>query len=402
LSASPIQGREEGMTASTALPEMVVVIDDDYAMRLSCRKILAKMGLRAETFEDGARGLEGLATVKPDMVIVDLKMPGVSGIEVISRVHEIDPQIVIVVITGYATIDTAVQAMQCGAYDFLPKPFLPDELRLIVNRGLERRRLALDAQRHEVERTMLKRRFVTFVSHQLRTPLVAIHQYLDVLNHLDATGDAQARRQEWTERCLTRIQELQTLIADWLTLAQVEGGTLFKERVKVDLCHIIPGILQTYQQTAALEKVSLEARLPDDPLLVSGDRNCLTVLFDNLITNAIKYNKTGGTVTVSGSLSDGEVIIAVADTGIGIPEKYRPFLFEEFFRVKDDAVKGTAGTGLGLHISRKIVSEMGGTIHVESVAGAGSTFWVRLPAWREPESIGSQNHAEPETYIDGR
>ncbi|MGO9255487.1 MAG: ATP-binding protein [Bryobacteraceae bacterium] len=384
-------------------PERVVVIDDDYAIRLSCGKILAKMGLPAETFEDGARGLAAVAAAKPAMVIVDLKMPGISGMEVVSRVHEIDSQIIIVVITGYATIDTAVQAMKCGAYDFLPKPFSPDELRLIVNRGLERRRLALESQRHEVEQTMLKRRFVTFVSHQLRTPLVAIHQYLDVLKHLDQTADDPVRRQEWLDRCLTRIEELQNLIADWLTLARVEGGTLIRERVKVDLKRIIGEILKTYLGTAAAETVSLEARLPDDCLFVCGDRNCLSVLFDNLITNAIKYNKAGGRVTVSGAQSHGEVVIAVADTGIGIPEKYRPFLFDEFFRVKDDGAKNTAGTGLGLHISKRIVSEMGGTIEVASELGAGSTFRVHLPAWSQPEAaVGSQNDAEQEAIIDCR
>ena len=389
--------------SESAAPETVIVIDDDYAMRLSCGKILAKMGLRAETFEDGARGLDGVTTLKPDMVIVDLKMPGLSGMEVISRVHDIDPQIVIVVITGYATIDTAVQAMKCGAYDFLPKPFSPEELRLIVNRGLERRRLALESKRYEIEQTMLKRRFVTFVSHQLRTPLVAIHQYLEVLKHLDQNGDVPARRQEWLNRCLTRIEELQNLITDWLTLARVEGGTLFKERVKVDLNHIIRDILTTYEEAAAAEKVSLEAHLADGCLFVGGDRNCLSVLFDNLITNAVKYNRPGGTVTITGTESQGEVVLSVMDTGIGIPEKYRPFLFDEFFRVKDEGAKKTEGTGLGLHICKKIVSEMGGTITVESEVGAGSTFWVRLPAWREPdEPVGGQNDAGREANIDCR
>ena len=385
-------------------PEMVVVIDDDYTMRLSCGKILTKMGLRAEIFEDGARGLDGVATAKPAMVIVDLKMPGISGMEVISRVHEIDPQIVIVVITGYATIDTAVEAVRRGAYDFLPKPFSPDELRLIVNRGLERRRLALQSQQHEIEQTMLKRRFVTFVSHQLRTPLVAIHQYLDVLKHLEQEDDVpRFRRREWLDRCLTRIEELQHLITDWLTLARVEGGTLSKERIKVDLSAVISDILKAYEQTASDKSVSLEAHLPDDCLTVWGDRNCLNVLFDNLITNAIKYNKPGGKVTVSGSQSRGEVVVAVADSGVGIPEEYLPFLFEEFFRVKDESAKKTVGTGLGLHICKKIVSEMGGTIDVQSETGVGSTFCVRLPAWREPEAaIGGQKDAGQEANIDCR
>jgi signal transduction histidine kinase len=391
---------EERTMSDAAVPEMVVVIDDDYAMRLSCGKILTKMGFRVETFEDGARGLAGIATAKPGMVIVDLKMPGISGMEVIARVHEIDPQIVIVVITGYATIDTAVQAIKCGAYDFLPKPFLPDELRLIVNRGLERRRLALESQRYEIEQTMLKRRFVTFVSHQLRTPLAAVHQYLDVMKNLDQAADDPARRQEWLDRCLIRIEELQNLIADWLTLAQVEGGSLFKERIPVDVIRIIRDILKTYEPAAAAGNVSLETTLPDRGVFLLGDRNCLNVLFDNLITNAIKYNKPGGKVTVSATQARGEVVIAIADTGVGIPEKYLPFLFGEFFRVKEDGLKKTAGTGLGLHISKKIVSEMGGIISVDSQAGVGSTFWVRFPAWRETDEIGNRNDARQEASID--
>jgi len=392
---------EERPIKESARPEIVVVIDDEYPIRLSCEKILTKMGLRAETFEDGACGLDGVARLKPDMVIVDLKMPGISGMEVIGRVHEIDPLIVIIVVTGYATIDTAVEAMKCGGYDFLPKPFSPDELRLIVNRGLERRRLALEAARHELEQTMLKRRFVTFVSHQLRTPLVAIHQYLDVLRNLDETGDTEARRREWLDRCLARIEELQDLIKDWLTLARVEGGTLFKERIRIDLNCLVADILETYEQTAAAAQVSLEAHLPDNHLLVAGDRSCLSVLFDNLITNAIKYNKPGGKVTVSGSESRGEVVIAVADTGIGIAEKYRPFLFEEFFRVKEDGAGKTGGTGLGLHICKQIVSEMGGTIEVASEAGAGSTFTVRMAAWHDPEAeAGSKSDERQEANID--
>jgi len=383
-----------------AAAELVVVIDDEYAMRLSCGKILAKMGLRAETFEDGARGLEGVSKLKPDLVVVDLKMPGISGMEVISRVHRIDPRIVIVVITGYATIDTAVEAMKCGAYDFLPKPFAPDELRLIVNRGLERRRLAQEAQRHEIERAMLTRRFVTFVSHQLRTPLVAVHQYLNVMKQVE---QSPATRLEWIGRCLTRIEELQNLISDWLTLARVESGNLSQERIRVDLSQLIPVIVETYQESAAAERVSLESRMPEGGLPVRGDRNCLTVLFDNLITNAIKYNRPFGKVTVTGSISGGDVVVRVADNGIGIPEKELPYLFGEFFRVKDESARKATGTGLGLHISKKIAAEMGGTIAVESQVGVGSVFSVRLPAAVEAETpLEAQENVGAEKNPDRR
>jgi signal transduction histidine kinase len=371
--------------------ETIIVIDDDYGMRLSCKKILAKEGFRAETFEDGAQGLEGVARLKPDLVLVDLKMPGISGMEVIVRVHEIDPQIVIVVITGYATIDTAVEAMKSGAYDFLPKPFSPDELRLIVNRGLERRRLTLESQRSEMERALLKRRFVTFVSHQLQTPLVAIHQYLSVLKYLGDTEDAAAKKQEWLDRCIKRTEELQDIIKDWLTLAKVEGGYLSGKRVKVDLKRIIPDILKTYEGMAAADNISLEARIPDDACFVRGDPNCLSVLADNLIVNAIKYNKPAGKVTVIVEPTGGEIAVLVTDTGVGIPEKYRPLLFDEFFRVRGEDREKTSGTGLGLPICKKIVSEMGGSIEVESEVDVGSTFRVRLPAYNERAGDDSQN-----------
>jgi two-component system, sensor histidine kinase and response regulator len=361
-------------------PQTIVVIDDDRAIRLSCQKILSKSGFNVETFDNGAHGLEAVARLKPALVVVDLKMPGISGTEVISRIHESDPGIVIIVITGYATIDTAVGAMKLGAYDFLPKPFSPEELRLIVNRGLERRQLALDSHRTEMEREILKHRFITFVSHQLQTPLVAIHQYLDVLNHLGDT-DA-AKRHEWIDRSLKRTEQLQAIIKDWLTLAKVEGGFYSRQRAKVDLRQTVTAIINTYEDSAAAEGVTLEDRLPEDGCPVVGDPNCLSVLFDNLIVNAIKYNKPNGKVTVSADRTADEVVVSVSDTGVGIPEKYRQMLFNEFFRIEE--LKKTTGTGLGLAICKRIVSELGGRISLESEVNVGSTFRVQLLAWQDP------------------
>jgi len=375
--------------------EIIAVIDDDAAIRLSCRKILAKSGFQVETFEDGAQGLEGVARLKAGLVLVDLKMPGLSGMEVVARVHQLDPQIVAVVITGYATVDTAVEAMKAGAYDFLPKPFSPEELRLIVNRGLERRHLALASRRSEMERELLKRRFVTFVSHQLQAPVAAIHQYLSVLKDLEDSEAVAAKRREWLERCLKRAEEIQTLIQDWLTLARLEGQGLARQRVKVDLRPIISGILASYEEMAAAEHVSLAAEMPESACLVRGDPGCLSVLFDNLVINAIKYNKPEGKVIISAEPIGEEVEVAVADTGVGIPPECQRFLFDEFFRVKGEAAKRTPGTGLGLSISKRIVAELGGSIAVESQPEVGSTFRVRLPAWREPASQPEASESSP-------
>ncbi len=358
--------------------DTVVVIDDDYAMRLSCRKILAKLGFHVEAFENGAQGLEGVARLKPALVVVDLKMPGISGMDVIPRVREIDPEIIIIVITGYATIDTAVEAMKSGAYDFLPKPFSPEELRLIVHRGLDRRKLALRSRHAEMERELLKRRFVSFVSHQLKTPLVAVHQYLSVLKHLDDGADP--KRIEWFDRCLARTGEMQAIVHDWLTLAKLEGQCLAQRCVRVDLKEIVAATLAANAEMAAARGVTLESRFPECDCSVRGDPNCVSVLVDNLVVNAIKYNKPGGSVTLTVETAGGEVELAVSDTGVGIPEQYRERLFDEFFRVENADGKD-GGTGLGLAICRKVATELGGGIRVESEVGTGSTFRVRLLAW---------------------
>jgi signal transduction histidine kinase len=257
-------------------------------------------------------------------------------------------------------------------------------LRLIVNRGLERRRLTLETRRCELERELLRRRFITFVSHQLQTPLVAVHQYLDVLKHLGGSPDAERKGQEWVDRCLKRTEEMQNLIRDWLTLAKLEGKCFSGKPERVDLKSAVSVVFQVYEQEAAAEEISLEARVTDEACAIKGDLTCLSVLLDNLVGNAIKYNRRGGRVTVTADLRDGEVEIAVRDSGIGIPEKYRPLLFDEFFRVEGEGARKTSGTGLGLPICRQIVMELGGSIRVESEVGVGSTFWVRLPAWREP------------------
>ena len=359
-------------------PETVVVIDDDRAIRLSCEKILVRSGYEVACFENGALGLEAVADRKPALVLVDLKMPGISGLEVIARVREIDPTAVVIVITGYASIESAVDAMKAGAYDFLPKPFSPDELRLVVGRGLEKRRLVQEARRGELERELLKRRFVTFVSHQLKSPLVAVHQYLEVLKRLGDTDDVRSKREMWLDRCLERTDELTSIIEDWLTLASLEQASFSRTREIVDVRSTIRKLVEGYEGTAAERSVALNADLPASPCPVSGDPTCLAVLFDNLIVNAIRYNRPGGSVTVRAECRPGEVVVSVADTGIGIPESCLPLLFDEFFRVGGRG-EGSSGTGLGLPISRRIATEHGGVIDVQSVEGSGSTFTVRLP-----------------------
>jgi signal transduction histidine kinase len=358
--------------------ERVVVIDDDHAMRLSCKQILAKMGFDVDVFDNGADGLDGVARIKPALIVVDLKMPGIGGMEVIARAHEMDPETIIIVITGYATIGTAVEAMKSGAYDFLPKPFAPDEMRVIVNRALERRQLLRETRQLRDDQEQLRRRFITFVSHQLQSPLSAVHQYLDVLKRLGPATDEEQRAQ-WLDRCLVRTDELQDLIRDWLTLARVEGGSMVRTTESVDLRDVVKVIPERYLDRASGSNITLDVDIPDQACPVLADRTALDVLIDNLVVNAIKYNRPNGRVTVSLEVRGNEIRLEVADTGIGIPAAQREFLFNEFFRVHSDATTDIGGTGLGLAICKRIAGELGASIEVESTEGVGTTFCVALP-----------------------
>ncbi len=370
---------------------LILVIDDDEIMRLSCEQVLKKAGYRVETFGNGRDGIERLGKVRPFLLVVDIKMPELDGFEVISIVRKLDPDLVIVVITGYTTIETAVDAMKAGAYDFLPKPFTPNELRLIVDRGLERWRLTKQAERLRQEKDELERRLVSLVSHQLKTPLIAVKQYLDVLlfSKRDQLGDKTV---EWLTRSQLRLGEMLTLIQDWLALSKIEGACLCDRKATCDLGPVVKEIVEQQRQLPAAAATTINVELVPDLPLLCGDRASVAMLVSNLVDNAVKYNRAGGSVSIRASASGNNVVLQVSDTGIGIPAESIPRLFQEFYRVRTKQTQDITGTGLGLVICKRIVIELGGTIEVTSQEGKGTMFTVRLPA-AETHTEAQRNNA---------
>jgi signal transduction histidine kinase len=358
----------------------VFVIDDDDVMLLTCRRTLEKDGYDVETFGNGLDGIRRIEELRPQLLLVDLKMPELDGLQVIERVRHVDPDVVIAVITGYATISTAVDAMKAGAYDFLPKPFTPDELRLIVNRGHERWRLAAESARLRHEKEEAERRFVTFVSHQLKTPVVAAKQYLDVLLYT-AKDEISPRTREWLTRAQARLDEMLTLIRDWLELARIARGIDAPGELAAasDLRAVITEVVESSQAQAQAAVVTLETDLGANVGLVRGDVVSLATIVSNLVSNGIKYNRVGGRVTVRTSLDGAMAVVEVSDTGIGIADESLPRLFQEFCRVRNDQTRDIPGTGLGLAICKRMVTTLGGSIHVGSKVGEGTTVSVHIP-----------------------
>ncbi|MBM3311288.1 MAG: response regulator, partial [Candidatus Aminicenantes bacterium] len=281
-----------------ALSPLVLVIDDEESMRDSCAQILARMGCRVETAADGEAGLRRAGEARPDAVIVDLKMPGMGGLEVLDAVRTLDPQVVTIVITGYATVDAAVEAMKKGAYDFLPKPFTPDELRLIIGRALERRHLVLEAERLRREKKLLEDNVITLVSHQLRSPLVAVQQYFEVLL-AGMAGGLEEKPRAMIRKASERLTGLMNLINDWLDLAKIDKGGLVGKLRPVALRPLLEKQVEFLTPVASEHGLVLAwGECLENIPPAWGDPASLEQVFSNLLHNAIVYNRPGGRVEV--------------------------------------------------------------------------------------------------------
>lgn len=369
---------------------MVLVIDDEESMRDSCSQILTKSGFQAEIAEDGHTGLQKIKDSKPDLVLIDLKMPGVSGFEVLERAKEIDPNIILVVITGYATVESAVEAMKKGAYDFLPKPFTPEELRIIINRALERRQLALEAESLRIEKKLLEENFITMVSHQLRSPLVAIQQYFEVIL-AGMVGQVEEKQKEMILRARERLDGLLKLISDWLDLAKINRGQIVDKLKPVSLKKVLEKQVEFLKPLAKENEVTVELIPFSGNDLIQGDEETLEQAFANLINNAIRYNKPKGRVKISIKEKGDFLATEIEDTGIGMAKEHLPLIFDQFYRVSRSETQKTKGTGLGLSIAKKIVDAHNGSIQVASELGKGSTFTVFLPKEEEKKTRINKN-----------
>ncbi|WP_252226976.1 sensor histidine kinase [Caldicoprobacter algeriensis] len=218
--------------------------------------------------------------------------------------------------------------------------------------------------------------FVSNASHELKTPLSAIKVLTESLIHMDVDDPSIYR--EFLEDINSEIDRLNAIINDLLTLVKIDTEAEELKQEPVDLVELVHSTLKGLQILAQKKNIRLET-FYDDRLIVSGDAVKLRQVVSNIVDNAIKYTPEGGRVTVEVYKGVENAVVKVSDTGIGIPAKDLPHIFDRFFRVDKARSRATGGTGLGLSIAQKIVLQHGGDIRVVSEEGKGSTFYVELP-----------------------
>jgi two-component system, sensor histidine kinase and response regulator len=370
----------------------ILVIDDETNICEGIKRALRPQGFVVDSAASGQAGLQKIQGGGFGLVLLDVMMPDISGIDLIPAIHQSDPDIICIIITGYATVELAIRAIKQGAYNFLTKPFSVDELTLAVNQGIEHQKLTLESKRLQAaeaearrlidEKTRLeeldkaKRLFFRLMTHELQAPLSAIQSYLQLMLEEYLTPE---QHKEVLQKCIVRLDEEKELIGDLMELGRLQAIGPAPDTAPVQLDEILHKVVGNLESQAVQKNLKLTVEIQEQLPPVNGSPKLFKSLWENLLGNAIKYTLPSGTVTASLQVENNQVVGEVRDTGIGIPAEEQGRLFSEFFRAKNAKALSLRGTGLGLVIVKRIIDGAGGNIRVESEEGKGSTFTFSLP-----------------------
>lgn len=383
----------------------LLVVDDEESLRITTAAILEREGYQVETASSGNEAVALLETTEFDLVLTDLHMEGGDGLSVLAEIRERAPFTISVVLTGFASVESAIAALQQGAYDYLVKPCDIDEMKHTIRRGVEHRRLMLaeqeargnlerlnrDLERRVEERTAELTRlneeleeanrakdiFLATLSHELRTPLTPVLGWVNLLRNgnLDVEGVDQALE------AIERNARLQSrLIDDLLDISRIATGKLRFDPKPTDLNAVVDAAIETVRSSAAVKHVEIEDSLSKTPLVVMGEPVRLQQIIWNLLSNAIKFTEAGGHVTVRTELVEQEARVVVSDTGIGITPEFLPHVFDRFRQADGSPTRRHGGLGLGLAIVQALAKMHNGRVQAESEGvGLGSRFTFALP-----------------------
>ena len=366
----------------------LLIVDDEEGMRLGVKRSLRKFSMNLDDTDEivklnvveASSGEDAILLMEkstPDIVLLDNKMGGISGIDVLHWINENDLDLMAIMITAYASIETAITATKEGAYDFLPKPFTPAELKVSVRQAAAHLVALRQARELEREKRRVRFQFISVLAHELKAPLGAIEGYLYLLR--DGIGmEDPTVHDKVVKRSLVRLSGMRKLIYDLLDLTRLESGQKKRELSVIDVLESAGNSIETMKPEADRRGISITLETTPDEIEMTADSGELEIVFNNLISNAVKYNRDNGSVKVVVEDISDTIRIAVTDTGIGMSESEVEKLFGEFVRIKNSKTRNILGSGLGLSIMRKIASLYNGDVSVESTPDVGSTFIVTL------------------------
>lgn len=368
----------------------VLIVDDEPGIRSGISRILKNFSVdfpfidEAFTFESieagtGEDALDILNSTPVDIVLLDNKLPGIHGIEVLEHINQKKIDTTVMMITSYASLDLAIKATNNGAYNFVPKPFTPQELKTAMEGITKHVYLSKMTRQLNTEGKQIRFQFLSVLSHELKSPINAVEGYLRIMQDKQV-GTNLEDYETMIDRSLERIRGMRSLIMDMLDLTKLENGKKKREVTKVDLVQVARISIDTMTPMAIQKNIRIYLDSDEPSVYLNADSSEIEIIFNNLVSNAVKYNVQDGSVTILIKSEGNKIKISVADTGIGMSAEDMTKLFQDFSRIKNEKTKGISGSGLGLSIMKKTVEEYyHGQVTLTSEPDKGSTFFVEMP-----------------------
>jgi two-component system sensor histidine kinase/response regulator len=384
----------------------ILIVDDDTALLQALPQALyiRMPGSRVDTCDSALEALDLIKTHDYDVIVSDIKMPGMDGLVLLARIQELRPATPTLLITGHGDHNLAIEALRGSAYDFIQKPidrdyFVAALLRATQTRHLRRQveqqqqalelhaksleRIVQERTKELVEANVVKDEFIGMASHELKTPLSSLKGMTQLLHRrLERANSPEVSSLMSMENSIRRME---VLVNDLLNISSLETGVFTLHRQRCDILELTQSLIDEYVLGTNPHPV-IHVKLPPEPIEVEVDVERIGQVIINLLSNARKYSSVGTPIHVTLERDARDVCISVRDSGVGIPADVLPQIFERFYRVPGTEVLtgSSIGFGLGLYISKQIVEHHGGRIEVESIPHEGSLFVIRLPLYTEP------------------
>ena len=378
------------MTAVTELPQ-ILVIDDEIGPRESLRMLL-KPKYQVHTADCVEAGLKLLKEKQPDTIVMDIRMPGMTGIEGLRRIREIDPHLSVIMLTGFGALDTAKEALRLGANDYISKPFDAHEMQEVIGRNVERTRVHRTSEHAATEIKELNNRLLKELAqkerlaslgqasaefvHDLGNPLTIVWGYVQLLAKRLEKSETADTQSATSVKELNIIEQNVRLCRELLTMWQSYGSVEASPPKPISVSAIVAEVVKSAAGMAAQSGVEFKASVCQDPCTLTGDAVQVQRAIQNVVINAVQAAaEKNGHVIVDCAQKDFYVDLRVEDNGGGISPAQINRIFDPYFTTK----QAKSGTGLGLYIAKKVVEDHNGSIKVESTPNIGTVFTIRLP-----------------------
>lgn len=367
----------------------ILVVDDTPANLILLTGMLKGLGYKVRSVSDGKFALQTAKHDVPDLILLDVMMPGMNGYEVCERLKMDEQLVEIPVIFLSALNETAdkVKAFEAGGVDYVTKPFQLREVQARVAAHLElhrQKRLLKESYEQLRKLEELRDNLVHMVVHDMRTPLTSMKGFLQLLDMVE--GESMSKDgKEYVAILTDATENLIELASSLLDVSKMEAGEMILDLGECNLIEIIREVMAKVESLRENRQFSIEA--PEEPMTILGDAKLLSRVIQNLLGNALKFTPDGGSISVGFEICAPCVRVYVRDNGPGIPHESLERIFDKFGQVASQHIQRQYSTGLGLTFCKLAVEAHGGSIGVDSEVGKGSTFWFSIPVLGPQEGL---------------